>query len=249
MTRDLSIRVAVGNAAGRHSMVWSVFSTKNEVYAAHRTRGGIEKFSFHSSRICRRAYVDTRPLPPTMGDRVLHRWTRAETLPAGQSQAVAVLTVFFPEAHLSPDLPRSAKKVLWLPPPMPSEARFLQVLFTREKKEDVRAMFEKSGHLFVAYHSLPNGESIAIRSWANEFERRDLIVEAGHGVPRDLVLPSGFENGVKRPVAFTTYSQVDEMRCLELSGYWVPAGEARRRFPVADRISRTLIIDRDGTGV
>jgi hypothetical protein len=205
MTRDLSIRVAVGNAAGRHSMVWSVFSTKNEVYAAHLTRGGIEKFSFHSSRICRRAYVDTRPLPPTMGDRVLHRWTRAETLPAGQSQAVAV--------------------------------------------EDVRAMFEKSGHLFVAYHSLPNGESIAIRSWANEFERRDLIVEAGHGVPRDLVLPSGFENGVKRPVAFTTYSQVDEMRCLELSGYWVPAGEARRRFPVADRISRTLIIDRDGTGV
>jgi hypothetical protein len=44
MTRDLSIRVAVGNAAGRHSMVWSVFSTKNEVYAAHLTRGGIEKF-------------------------------------------------------------------------------------------------------------------------------------------------------------------------------------------------------------
>jgi hypothetical protein len=211
-------------------MVWSVFSTKNEVYATHRARGGTEKFSFHSSRICRRAYTDTHPLPPTMRDRVFHRWSRANTLTAGQNQAVAVLTVFFPEAHLSPDLPTTVKKVLWLPPPMPGEARLLQVLVTREKEGDVRTIFEKLGHLLVAYHHLPNGESVAIRSWANEFERRDVIVEAAQGVPRDLVLPSRFEIGVKRPVAFTTYSQVDEMRCLELSGYWGYCGGGTPAF-------------------
>jgi hypothetical protein len=246
MPKALSIRVAVGNAAGRHSTVWSIFSRQNEVYATHRTMGGVEKLSFHSSRICRRAYIAERQLPPSMQDRVLQRWTRAETLPAGQGQAVAVLTVFFPESHLSPDLPSAAKRAIWLPPPAPGEARFLQVLLTREKEEDTRKLLVSAGHLLVAYHGLPNGEAVVIRSWANEFEQRDLIIEASHGVPRDLVLPSHFEVGVARPVGFTTYSQPDEMRCLELSGYWVTAGEARRRFPRADTFSRTVVVERGG---
>jgi hypothetical protein len=247
MAKDLSIRVAVGYAAGRHSTVWSIFSKNNEVYATHRTMGGIEKLSFHSSRICRRAYIDKRQLPPSMQDRVFNRWTRAETVPAGQGQAVAVLTVFFPEGHLSPDLPSTAKKAIWLPPPLPGEARFLQLLLTREKEKNLQKLFVNAGHFLVAYHGLPNGEAVAIRSWAHEFEQRDLIVEAGHGVQRDLVLPSHFEVGVDRHVGFTTYSQPDEMRCLELSGYWVTAGEARRRFPGADTFSRTTLVERSGT--
>ena len=247
MAKDLSIRIAVGNATGRHSTVWSVFSANNEVYAAHRTMGGIEKLSFHSSRICRRAFGDKHQLPPSMPNRVLNRWTRDETPPAGQRQAVAVLTVFFPDGHLSPDLPSTTKKATWLPPPMPGEARFLQVLFTRDKEEDVRELFLSAGHSFVAYHMLPNGEAVAIRSWANEFEQRDLIVEASHGAPLDLVLPSRFEIGVGRQVGFTVYVQSDEMRCIELSGYWVTAGEARRRFPMADTFSRSAVIDRRGT--
>jgi hypothetical protein len=181
-----------------------------------------------------------------MQDRVFLRWVRAETPPAGQKQAVAVLTVFFPEGHLSPDLPSTAKRAIWLPPPSPGEARFLQVLLTREEEEDTRKLLVNAGHLLIAYHSLPNGEAVAIRSWANEFEQRDLIIEASHGVSQDLVLPSRFEVGLARPVAFTTYSQPDEMRCLELTGYWVTAGEARRRFPGADTFSRTMVVERGG---
>lgn len=246
MAKDLSVRIAIGHPSDRHSTVWSFFTTNSEVYAAHRTGARVEKFSFHSSRICRRAYVDTHPLPPSMSDRVFHRWNRAETSPAGEGKAVAVLSVIFPEGHLSPDLPATAKKGIWLPAPVRGEARILQVLFTREGEEEVRRQLMGAGHSLVLYHGLPNGEAVAIRSWANEFEQRDLIVEASHGVPRDLVLPSVFEVGVKRPVGLTMYLQPDEMRCIELSGYWVAAGEARRCFPMADTLSRNEITERSG---
>ena len=224
MAGDLSIRIAVGSATGRHSAVWSVFTTGNEVYAAHRTWAGIEKISFHSSGLCFRAFIATHPLPPTMRSRVFTRWTKAETPPRDQGRGVAVLTVLFPEGHLSPDLTSTSKRAIWLPPPKLGDARSFQVLFSREREDDFRKLVVDAGHLFVAYHGLPNGEAVAIRSLVGEFERPDMIMEASHGAPRDLVLPSRFEVGVRRPVGFTTYSQTDEMLCMELSGYWISAG-------------------------
>jgi hypothetical protein len=130
---------------------------------------------------------------------------------------------------------------------MPGEARFIQVFFTREKMDDVRRLCANAGDLLVVYHHLPNGEAVAIRSWAHDYEQPDLIMEASHGAPRDLVLPSRFEIGVSRPVGITIYSQPNELRCIELSGYWVSAGEGRRRFPMADTYSRLVILNQQGT--
>jgi hypothetical protein len=140
VTKDLSIRIGVGNSAGHHSAAWSDFSSRNEVYAAHRTMGGLEKLSFHSSRICRRAFTGRHQLPPSMTDRVIQRWTRAETLPAGKGRGIAILTVILPEAHLSPDISSTTKQAAWLPAPLPGEARFLQALFTQEGEQDVRSL-------------------------------------------------------------------------------------------------------------
>lgn len=242
MGTNFKIRLGVGIAEGRHSAEWAIFSTGNELYACHRTSGHIEKFSFHSSCICRRAYVDGRRLPSTMSDRVLHKWIRAETPHVGASQAVAVLTVVFPEGHLTPDLLGSSSRTVWLPTPKKGQASVMQLLFTRETEYDVvRLLGER--HV-VAYHRLPNGEAVVVRNWVSEFEERDLIVEASRGEGRDLVLPSGFEGGIRRSVSFTTYAQPDEMRCIELSGYWLPAGEGLLRFPNADTISRTQVVER-----
>jgi hypothetical protein len=244
---DLSIRIAVGTAHGRHSVVWSVFTTNNEMYAAHRTWAGIEKLSFHSSDLCLRAFIKPHQLPPTVQSRVFNKWTKAKTPPRGQGR-VPVLTVLFPEGHLSPDLQSTSKRAIWLPPPKPGHARSAQLLFTREREDDFRRLVADAGDLFVAYHSLPNGEAVAIHSLVDEFEQPDLIVEASHGAPRDLVLPSQFEGDFKRPVGFTTYSQAgdDEMLCLEASGYWVTSGDARRLFPMAASFSRSVIIERRG---
>lgn len=240
MGEDLKIRVAVGNSSSRHSAVWSVFTNKNEVFATHRTMAGVEKFSFHASRHCRRAFIKTHKLPPTMTDRVLTRWMRAETPLLGEDRAIAVLTVIFPEGHLSPELPGSLKETIWLSNPSVGEARFMRIIFTNESENRLSQIL--NDHSIVAYHVLPNGEAVAILSWSEKFEQRTLIMESSLGVMKDLVMPSSYEAGIERPVGFTMYTQPDEMCCIELSGYWVDSGEGRRRHPAADTLSRNNII-------
>jgi hypothetical protein len=196
---DFSIRVAVGSQHGRRSPIWNIFSTRDEVYALHRTMGRIEKISFHKSRICRRAFVD-KHLPP------IERWTRAETPSAGQMKV-----------------------------------RIVQVLFSYDTQAYVL------GQQLVFHHRLPNGEGVVIRSWTNSWEQADVIVPASHGTTGDIIFPATYQPGTARPVMLTMYAHPDELRCFELTGFRVPAGEARRRFPQADTLSRNEVLRR-GTG-
>ena len=239
--RDFSIRVAVGSQHGRRSPIWNIFSTCDCVYALHRTTEHIEKISFHKSRICRRAFADKPHLPP------IERWTRAETPSAGQMKAVAVFTIFFPEGHLSPDLPTISKRVIWLDAPSVGAVRIVQVLFSHDTQADVLGLIEEAGQQLVFHHRLPNGEGVLIRSWANPWEQADVIVPASHGTTEDIIFPATYQAGTARPVQLAMFTRPDELRCLELTGFRVPAGEARRRFPQADTLSRSEVPWR-GTG-
>jgi hypothetical protein len=217
------------------------FSTRDEVYALHRTMGHIEEISFHSSRICRRAFIEKPPLPP------IERWTRAETPSAGQMKAVAVLTIFFPEGHLSPDLPTTSKRVIWLDTPSVGGVRIVQVLYSHDTQADVLGLIEEAGQRLVFHHHLPNGEGVVIRSWTNPWEQADVIVPASHGTAEDIIFPATYRLGTARPVQLTIHARSDELRCFELTGFRAPAGEARRRFPQADTLSRSEVSWR-GTG-
>lgn len=236
--RDFGIRVAVGCQHGRRSAIWKIFSTRNEVYALHRTMGHIEKISFHSSRICRQAFVAKPPLPP------IQRWTRADTPSAGQMKAVAVLTIFFPEGHLSPDLPTTSENVIWLDAPSVGAVRIVQVLFSHESQANVLRLIEDAGQRLVFHHRLPNGECVVILSWTNSWEQADFIMPASHGTTEDIIFPATYQLGTARPVMFTMCVRPDELRCFELTGFRVPEGEARRRFPQADTFSRNEVLQR-----
>jgi hypothetical protein len=214
-----------------------IFSTRDEVYALHRTMGRIEKISFHSSRICRRAFAD-KHLPP------IERWTRAETPSAGQMKAVAVLMIFFPEGHLSPELPTTSKRVIWLDVPSFGAVRIVQVLFTHDTQANVLGLIEEAGQRLVFHHRLPNGEGVVIGSWTNPWEQADVIVPASHGTTEDIIFPATYQLGTARPVQLTIYARSDELRCFELTGFRAPAGEVRRRFPQADTLSRSEIVRR-----
>jgi hypothetical protein len=247
MKRDFSIRVAVGDPHGRRSVIWNFFSTSDEVYALHRSMGKIEKISFHSSRsnllpICRRAFLD-KSLPP------LERWERAKTPSAGQRQAVSVLMIFFPEGQLSPNLPTEiAKPVIWLDAPSVGVVRIVQVLFTNDTQPDVRRLIEDGGQQLLLHHRLPNGEGVVIRSWVNPWEQADVIMPASHDTTEDIIFPAAYQAGTARPVALTMYARPEELRCFELTGFRVPAGEARLRSPLADTLSRGAVLQR-GTGL
>src|ERR1700731_3068366 len=111
MPRHLKLRVAVGDEQGARSPQWVVFTRGNDVYAAHRTMGHVEKISFHESGICRRAFTQTHGTPSTMPDRVMQRWRRAELSPRGSNAATRLLSVSFPTAHLFQSPVRATKRV------------------------------------------------------------------------------------------------------------------------------------------
>jgi len=121
----------------------------------------------------------------------------------------------------------------------------VQVFFTHEPAGVVRELIEAEGQQrLILHHTLPSGEAVAIRTWEHLWTEGDAIMEASLGQPDDFVFPGRAQPGLARPVRLTVFFQPDEMRCVELSGYKVPAGEAVRLFPNAGRFSRTKILNR-----
>jgi hypothetical protein len=238
MKKDFSIRLGVGDPQGRKSPIWKIFSTNDEVYALHRDMGRIEKISFHSSRICRRAFLD-KTLPP------IQRWERAKTPPAGEMQMAYALAIFFSEGHLSPDLPKErGKSVLWLEAPSIGSVRIVQMFFTNDTEADVLRSIQDEGQQLVLHHRLPNGEGVVIRSWTNLWQQPDVIMPASHDTAEDIIFPVAYQAGTARPMALTMYVRREELRCFEFTGFRVPAGEARRRFPQADTFTRGEVLKR-----
>ena len=232
MTSDLEFRFAVGDRHGRKSTIWKIVSTRNDVYAFHRELGGIQKITFHGmTRKCHRAFTQRHP---SMPGRFIEQWTRDDTPLPGQEEMVRVLTMIFPEGHLSPDLPTAGDKpVLWLDPPARGAARYVQILFSRDNLAEVERLFEAAEHQLVRYHPLPSGEAVVIRSWEEPWPQPDIIMPAALGRSADIILPAAYQTENARPGTLTWFRLADNLVCLELTGFPVPAGEARPRFPEA----------------
>ena len=236
-----SIRFAVGDPAGRHSTTWNVWAHGNEVYASSSTMGGVEKYSFHSSTICRRAFTEEHKLPASMEDRLLQRWNRAATVPAGRSEAVALLSLVIPEACLSPHLTKSRKKPKWIAAPEAGNAITIQLLLTREAVGDLEAMLP-ANHSLIWTAALPNGETLAIRTFQHPWDGNDVVLPANMAAERDLVLPRIFADEPPRSVAFLLFLQPEEAVVFQLSGFWADAGQGLVLFPSADTITRANVI-------
>ena len=111
----LNERFAVGALAGPRSSIWRLFSTGSDVYLTS-SKGGVEKISFHQSRICRRAFISEHGTPPGMSDRVIETWKRNRTPPSGSNLAICVFELLFPTDYLSTAFDPTAKRVTWITP-------------------------------------------------------------------------------------------------------------------------------------
>src|SRR5271170_6283137 len=95
---DLNERLMVGTPEGPRSNVWRINSRRNDVYVSTGTIGK-EKFSFHASGRCRKAFHE---LPPSLRDRATVKWWRMPTpKPDGTGRASCVLQVGIPTDLLS----------------------------------------------------------------------------------------------------------------------------------------------------
>jgi hypothetical protein len=232
MQRDFKTRIAIGDKMGPRSAVWIIATAKNDVYAAHRISKGAEKLSFHQSRICRRAFTKEYGAPKTMTDRVLDRWTRAETPPAGTNRMVRLLSICFPGGHITPSTVSTKKPTILLEPAVPGRSKNLEVALTNDPPAIVAALIEqrlaKVSAVVLATHKMPNGETLVLFSCDTEHHLGDLIMPAGMHEPDDLVFPLTGSTGQPIPIFLTTYIRPqgddDCFTCFELMGFRVPGG-------------------------
>lgn len=245
-TNEVDFRVAVGTPDGPRSSVWRGFSTKNEVYVSHGGMGGIHKFSFHSSGICRLAFTEHEGPGEGEVDRVIHRWRRVKAPPSGG--IVYSLIARFPTNYLSTALKVETKKVNWIPSASSGQATALDFVFSRAEKHVLDELAKSAGRTIFSFTRLPNGEAF-VASWSHQ----DWIGGEDFTVPRvfdadiEYVISTDDPNHTGRPARFTMYQEPNDRRPTmiadEYGAYIVSLGT---RFPKPmGMLSRNKVLKRN----
>lgn len=227
-SKRFDIRLAVGSPTGPRSSVWAFWSRNSEVYAAYRSMGGIEKFSFHTPTLCRHAFTKEHGSPRGQSNRAMHIWHRGSTPPAGSNQVVRVLRVGISTDHLSTKLAETPPVgTHWINPAASGGSTVIDVFFTKDSEttlhEALRSEPTSLEHELLAYRQLPNGEAFALSTWHSERADKVFRVLAAPHDPRDLLILPLDPDDTGRPVRLTLFSNPkdgDLMNVWEMGGYW-----------------------------
>ena len=162
----LDIRFAIGFEGGPRSIIWRAWSHRKEIYIAQRNMAGVEKISFHSSGICRKAFTSEHGAPKGLPDRATTKWKRPSTPLRGVGEATRVLMIAFPSGFLSTSPPLVPDKpIIWIPPAPSGGAAVLEMFFTNESEEQVRQEFAAANQRrIVDCISLSNDELFLLAS-------------------------------------------------------------------------------------
>jgi hypothetical protein len=226
-TSKVNFRVAVGTPDGPRSAIWRGFSTKNEVYVCHGGVGGVEKFSLHSSGICRLAFTKEEGPAEGENDRVIARWARISA-PATNS-IVYGLIARFPTDYLSTALAPEPKKVTWIPPAQSGLVTALHFVFSRTSADMLEEMLTSSGHTLISYTVLGNGEAFIVSAAHQDWiGGEDFTIPGALDPKKEYVISTEDPDGTGRPARFTRYENPNEqwsmMIASEFGAYPVPLG-------------------------
>jgi hypothetical protein len=198
----VDFRFAVGEPAGPRSAVWRGYSNKEGIYISHGGMGGIEKFSFHKSLICRHAFTEQEGPADGDDDRVMQKWRRVL---APANGLVYALVARFPSDYLSTTLKQERKTVAWLPAAISGYATVVEFVFSGFGEDSTYALAKSSGRTIASYTALPNGEAFVV-SWVHEKWNGESFTvpglfdrEAQYVISRQDPMKSG------RPTRFTLY--------------------------------------------
>jgi hypothetical protein len=228
-SQRFDIRLAGGTAEGPRSSVWAFWSRKSEVYAAVAQMGGIEKFSFHTPNLCRRAFTKEHGTPSTLPNRATLECRRDPTPALGSNQVVRVLRVGFATDLLSTALQHPRHNPIWIAPAPLGGSTVVELVFARESLAAVVAALATDAphfaHKLVAYKQLPNGEAFYITSWYAEQADKVLRMPADAGHKDDLIVFPHDINQSGRPVRLSLFSNPkdgDFIQVWELGAFWHP---------------------------
>lgn len=228
MGRNLAdLRFTVHSTDGYGSLVWRLWVTKKgDVYLATRGLAGVEKFSFHVSGICRRAFTTESGAPPMMDDRVTSRWVRAPIAEAGQGQATRVAYIGIPTDYLSyfPGFDNTGH--LCISPAAPGGATYFELWFTSELEQTVQGAFAAdSMRNLLLYTPLPDGYAVFL-SWHHADWQNEDIKIPGEGKVNDLIFSSNDPLKTGRRIRITIANSPTDGNAVvikELGGYALPS--------------------------
>jgi len=218
------IRFAVVSPEGPRSSVWAVWAKNGQVYACHRSMGGVQKIAFHTPLVCRHALTRERA-NLSARDRVAHEWLRAETPPTGSGRASLALRLIIPTDYLSTQMRlERTEEVVWIPAAPSGECTVVELFFTRDDQAVFQAGAAAAARRVLAYARILEEEALAIASHIAGCEFNGLRIPASHHEKRDLVIAATDPDDTGRPVRLTTFNHPKNGEALELwefGGFWV----------------------------
>lgn len=177
------LRFGIKRDDGYISSIWRLWITSpGDVYLATRKMGGIEKYSFHQSGICRSAFTKEYGTPTTMPDRAMFKWVRAKTPPPGSGRASRVAWIAFPTDFLSRNLEQNESRIIWIPAAPSGGVTYLEMAYTTESEESVHSAFSENIKRLHSYTPLPGGEAFFVSSYHSDWENADLRSPPAEGM-------------------------------------------------------------------
>jgi hypothetical protein len=196
--RNKPFRIAVRSGAAR-SNVWRISTRKSEVYlTVGETKA--EKFSFHSSGICRHAFTAEFGAPAGMNDRVMTRWRRAPIPPPNVEKAATVLEVAFPTDFLSTAFPEVHQEVHWLPAAPEGCSTHLAFVFSADPAQTVQPLVARGQGELLAAFELENHNWFYVVCFQSAFKGQEIRLPSAGTRRFDLVIARRDAANTGRPV-------------------------------------------------
>jgi hypothetical protein len=214
--RNKPFRIAVRSGTAR-SNVWRISTRKNEVYLT-AGEAKAEKFSFHSSGVCRHAFTSEFGAPSGMNDRVMTRWQRAPIPPPNTEKGASVLEVAFPTDFLSTAFPEVHQEVHWLPAAPEGHSTNLAFVFSADQPPTVQQLVARGqGELLTAFE-LENRSWFYVVCFQSDFRGQEMRLPGAGKRAFDLVITRRDTTNSGRPVRLlimSTPSDGDKMMAWE----------------------------------
>lgn len=185
MSKNLfDLRFAIRRDDGFISSIWRLWITSpGDVYLRTGKVGGIEKYSFHKTGICRSAftseYIEKYGTPASIPDRAMFEWNRSATPEVNSGKASRVAWIAFPTDYLSRNNQQPQKTITWIDAAPSGRATFIELSYTAETEEFVvNAYKTQNERRLISYTQLPTNEAFVASYYHGEWENKDVRSQA-----------------------------------------------------------------------
>jgi hypothetical protein len=197
----LDFSFGIRRADGYVSDIWHASTTRlGDFHLATSSIGGVEKYSFNKSGMCRSAHSGTEGAPAALRDRAGFKWRRAATPPRGSGRAARVAWIAFPTDYLSRPTTSDDDEIFWIAAAPEHGATYVEFAYAAEPEPGIRGVLGVTqDRTLVRSVTLPNGETLVMFCYHADWENSDLRVP-GNGVVADILFSAEDPLATGRPL-------------------------------------------------